>query len=134
MMPISLFGDVLAGVLNVIHGEDEVVNFICDAPDVKAISFVGGNKVGQSHPSRLSPCFDCLARYIMELCKLQARYVNSLSHLSNVSQIHSLLASSQPCQLDAQTAQRILCAFAFSIYVNTHFLCPVSLLDLVRIF
>eukprot|EP00752_Nemacystus_decipiens_P005044 g4581.t1 len=36
-----------AGVLNVIHGGHEAVNFICDAPDVKAISFVGGNKAGE---------------------------------------------------------------------------------------
>lgn len=37
---------VLAGVLNVIHGGKEAVDFVCDAPDVKAISFVGGNQVG----------------------------------------------------------------------------------------
>ena len=36
----------LAGVLNVIHGDKEAVDFVCDAPDVKAISFVGGNQVG----------------------------------------------------------------------------------------
>lgn len=36
-----------AGVLNVIHGAHEAVNFICDAPDIKTISFVGGNKAGE---------------------------------------------------------------------------------------
>ena len=36
------------GVLNVIHGGHEAVNFVCDAPDVKAISFVGGNQVSSS--------------------------------------------------------------------------------------
>eukprot|EP00903_Cladosiphon_okamuranus_P015999 g14775.t1 len=35
------------GVLNVIHGGHEAVNFTCDAPDVKAISFVGGNQAGE---------------------------------------------------------------------------------------
>lgn len=35
-----------AGVLNVIHGGKEAVDFVCDAPEVKAISFVGGNQVG----------------------------------------------------------------------------------------
>eukprot|EP00741_Cyanophora_paradoxa_P012662 tig00020614_g12233.t1 len=35
------------GVLNIIHGTHDAVNFICDAPDIKAISFVGGNKAGE---------------------------------------------------------------------------------------
>jgi malonate-semialdehyde dehydrogenase (acetylating)/methylmalonate-semialdehyde dehydrogenase len=34
------------GVLNVIHGGHDAVNFLCDAPEVRAISFVGGNKAG----------------------------------------------------------------------------------------
>ena len=34
------------GVLNVVHGGQEVVNAICDHPDIKAISFVGSTKVG----------------------------------------------------------------------------------------
>mmetsp|Transcript_18115 Transcript_18115/g.22012 ORF Transcript_18115/g.22012 Transcript_18115/m.22012 type:complete len:527 (-) Transcript_18115:1860-3440(-) len=35
------------GVLNVIHGAHDCVNFICDAPDIKAISFVGSNSAGE---------------------------------------------------------------------------------------
>jgi len=35
------------GVVNVIHGGHDAVNFICDAPEIKAISFVGGNTAGQ---------------------------------------------------------------------------------------
>jgi malonate-semialdehyde dehydrogenase (acetylating)/methylmalonate-semialdehyde dehydrogenase len=35
------------GVVNVIHGGPESVNFICDAPEIKAISFVGGNAAGK---------------------------------------------------------------------------------------
>ena len=35
------------GVLNVIHGAHDCVNYICDAPDIKAISFVGGNTAGE---------------------------------------------------------------------------------------
>lgn len=31
------------GVVNVIHGSVDTVNFICDAPAIKAISFVGAN-------------------------------------------------------------------------------------------
>jgi acyl-CoA reductase-like NAD-dependent aldehyde dehydrogenase len=31
------------GVVNVIHGAHEAVNFICDHPDIKAISFVGSD-------------------------------------------------------------------------------------------
>jgi len=35
------------GVINVIHGGKEAVDFICDAPAVKTISFVGGNHAGE---------------------------------------------------------------------------------------
>ncbi len=35
------------GVLNVIHGQKEAVDAICDNPHVHAISFVGGDRVGQ---------------------------------------------------------------------------------------
>lgn len=35
------------GVLNIIHGTHDCVNFICDAPQVKAISFVGSNPAGE---------------------------------------------------------------------------------------
>ena len=31
------------GVVNVIHGQHDAVNFICDHPDIRAISFVGKN-------------------------------------------------------------------------------------------
>ncbi|MGE0800996.1 MAG: CoA-acylating methylmalonate-semialdehyde dehydrogenase [Lautropia sp.] len=34
------------GVLNVIHGTEEVVNGLCDHPDIKAVSFVGSTRVG----------------------------------------------------------------------------------------
>mmetsp|Transcript_16839 Transcript_16839/g.30185 ORF Transcript_16839/g.30185 Transcript_16839/m.30185 type:complete len:518 (-) Transcript_16839:292-1845(-) len=35
------------GVLNIIHGGVDCVNFICDDPDIKAISFVGANTAGE---------------------------------------------------------------------------------------
>ncbi|KAI5920804.1 Aldehyde/histidinol dehydrogenase [Camillea tinctor] len=35
------------GVINVVHGAHDTVNFILDAPEVKAISFVGSNKAGE---------------------------------------------------------------------------------------
>ncbi|KAI1214082.1 methylmalonate semialdehyde dehydrogenase [Annulohypoxylon truncatum] len=35
------------GVINVIHGAHKTVDFILDAPEIKAISFVGGNKAGE---------------------------------------------------------------------------------------
>jgi len=34
------------GVVNIIHGQHDCVNFICDHPDIKAISFVGGDAAG----------------------------------------------------------------------------------------
>ncbi|XP_011505553.1 PREDICTED: probable methylmalonate-semialdehyde dehydrogenase [acylating], mitochondrial [Ceratosolen solmsi marchali] len=35
------------GLLNVIHGQREAVNFICDHPDIKAVSFVGSDQAGK---------------------------------------------------------------------------------------
>ena len=35
------------GVVNVIHGQHEAVTFICDSPDIRAISFVGSDRAGR---------------------------------------------------------------------------------------
>ncbi|KAI6242953.1 putative methylmalonate-semialdehyde dehydrogenase [acylating], mitochondrial [Aphelenchoides fujianensis] len=35
------------GLLNIIHGQHDAVNFICDNPDIHAISFVGGDAAGK---------------------------------------------------------------------------------------
>ncbi|KPH12847.1 CoA-acylating methylmalonate-semialdehyde dehydrogenase [Chryseobacterium sp. ERMR1:04] len=35
------------GVLNIIHGEKEIVEAICDHPDIEAVSFVGSTKVAK---------------------------------------------------------------------------------------
>ena len=35
------------GVLQVVHGAVDTVNFLCDAPLIRAISFVGGNAAGE---------------------------------------------------------------------------------------
>ena len=35
------------GVVNVIHGSRRAVDFIIDDPEIKAISFIGGNKAGE---------------------------------------------------------------------------------------
>lgn len=38
---------VPAGVVNCIHGTKNAVDFVCDNPEIKAISFVGSDFVGQ---------------------------------------------------------------------------------------
>eukprot|EP00611_Tribonema_gayanum_P019914 TRINITY_DN3544_c0_g1_i1.p1 TRINITY_DN3544_c0_g1~~TRINITY_DN3544_c0_g1_i1.p1 ORF type:complete len:521 (-),score=109.46 TRINITY_DN3544_c0_g1_i1:335-1897(-) len=35
------------GVLNIVHGAKDTVNFLCDAPEIRAISFVGSNVAGE---------------------------------------------------------------------------------------
>jgi len=35
------------GVLNIIHGTHDAVNFICDHPTIRAVSFVGGDAAGR---------------------------------------------------------------------------------------
>merc|ERR1719408_146217 len=42
------------GVLNIIHGTKDAVNFICDNEHVQAISFVGGNAAGEHIYNRAS--------------------------------------------------------------------------------
>lgn len=46
LVKLALEAGIPAGVLNVVHGAADVVNDICDHPDIKAISFVGSTKVG----------------------------------------------------------------------------------------
>jgi malonate-semialdehyde dehydrogenase (acetylating)/methylmalonate-semialdehyde dehydrogenase len=36
------------GVLNIVHGSQDVVNMICDDKAIRAISFVGSDRVGVS--------------------------------------------------------------------------------------
>jgi malonate-semialdehyde dehydrogenase (acetylating)/methylmalonate-semialdehyde dehydrogenase len=44
---LALEAGLPPGVLNVVHGARDAVNFLCDDENVKAISFVGGNAAGQ---------------------------------------------------------------------------------------
>jgi malonate-semialdehyde dehydrogenase (acetylating)/methylmalonate-semialdehyde dehydrogenase len=46
LVRLALQAGVPAGVLNVVHGGEDVVNALCDHPDIRAISFVGSTKVG----------------------------------------------------------------------------------------
>jgi malonate-semialdehyde dehydrogenase (acetylating) / methylmalonate-semialdehyde dehydrogenase len=42
------------GVVNIIHGTHDSVNFICDNPDIKAISFVGSDQAVRLHENWLN--------------------------------------------------------------------------------
>jgi len=44
---LAMEAGVPPGVLNVIHGTHDSVNFICDHPDIAAVSFVGSNQAGE---------------------------------------------------------------------------------------
>ncbi len=46
LVELALQAGIPPGVLNVVHGGEDVVNAICDHPDIKAVSFVGSTKVG----------------------------------------------------------------------------------------
>lgn len=43
---LALQAGIPPGVLNVVHGGAEIVNAICDHPDIQAVSFVGSTRVG----------------------------------------------------------------------------------------
>ncbi|MBE0591188.1 MAG: aldehyde dehydrogenase family protein, partial [Gemmatimonadales bacterium] len=46
LVELAIQAGIPKGVLNVVHGDAEAVDAICDHPDVKAISFVGSTRVG----------------------------------------------------------------------------------------
>ena len=46
LVELALEAGIPKGVLNVIHGGEDVVNAICDHADIKAVSFVGSTRVG----------------------------------------------------------------------------------------
>jgi malonate-semialdehyde dehydrogenase (acetylating)/methylmalonate-semialdehyde dehydrogenase len=50
------------GVFNIVHGDAEIVNAICDHPDIEAISFVGSTRVAKLVYQRATASFKrCLA-------------------------------------------------------------------------
>nr|WP_294864961.1 CoA-acylating methylmalonate-semialdehyde dehydrogenase [uncultured Pseudogulbenkiania sp.] len=46
LVELAIEAGIPPGVLNVVHGGPEVVNALCDHPDIKALSFVGSTPVG----------------------------------------------------------------------------------------
>jgi malonate-semialdehyde dehydrogenase (acetylating)/methylmalonate-semialdehyde dehydrogenase len=54
LVELAIEAGIPAGVLNVVHGGPDVVNAICDHPDIKAISFVGSTPVGTHVYNRAS--------------------------------------------------------------------------------
>lgn len=46
LVELALEAGLPKGVLNVVHGGEDVVNAICDHKDIKAVSFVGSTRVG----------------------------------------------------------------------------------------
>jgi malonate-semialdehyde dehydrogenase (acetylating) / methylmalonate-semialdehyde dehydrogenase len=46
LVELALEAGIPAGVLNVVHGGEQIVNGICDHADIKAVSFVGSSRVG----------------------------------------------------------------------------------------
>ncbi|KQN98605.1 MULTISPECIES: CoA-acylating methylmalonate-semialdehyde dehydrogenase [Stenotrophomonas] len=54
LVELALEAGLPKGVLNVVHGGEDVVNAICDHPDIKAVSFVGSTRVGTHVYNRAS--------------------------------------------------------------------------------
>ena len=54
LVELALEAGIPAGVLNVVHGGEQVVNALCDHRDIKAVSFVGSTKVGTHVHQRAS--------------------------------------------------------------------------------
>ncbi|XP_028754055.1 methylmalonate-semialdehyde dehydrogenase [acylating], mitochondrial [Neltuma alba] len=51
---LALEAGLPEGVLNIVHGTNDIVNAICDDDDIKAVSFVGSNVAGMHIYSRAS--------------------------------------------------------------------------------
>lgn len=47
LMELVLEAGFPPGVINMVHGGKETVDWICDASEIKAVSFVGGNQAGE---------------------------------------------------------------------------------------
>jgi malonate-semialdehyde dehydrogenase (acetylating)/methylmalonate-semialdehyde dehydrogenase len=47
LMELTVEAGFPPGVINMVHGGKETVDWICDDPRIKAISFVGGNQAGE---------------------------------------------------------------------------------------
>jgi len=54
LVELALEAGIPAGVLNVVHGGEDVVNALCDHHDIKAVSFVGSTRVGTHVYNRAS--------------------------------------------------------------------------------
>jgi len=46
LVELAMEAGIPPGVLNVVHGTEDIVNGLCDHPGIKAISFVGSTRVG----------------------------------------------------------------------------------------
>lgn len=54
LVELALQAGIPAGVLNVLHGGEQVVNALCDHAQIKAVSFVGSTRVGTHVYNRAS--------------------------------------------------------------------------------
>jgi malonate-semialdehyde dehydrogenase (acetylating)/methylmalonate-semialdehyde dehydrogenase len=54
LVRLAVEAGIPKGVLNVVHGAAEVVDALCDHPDIRAVSFVGSTKVGTHVHQRAS--------------------------------------------------------------------------------
>lgn len=54
LVELALEAGIPPGVLSVVHGGEEVVNALCDHPDIQAVSFVGSTRVGTHVYNRAS--------------------------------------------------------------------------------
>ncbi|GGY59496.1 CoA-acylating methylmalonate-semialdehyde dehydrogenase [Marinobacter zhanjiangensis] len=54
LVELAVEAGIPRGVLNVVHGGPDMVNGICDHPDIKAVSFVGSTPVGTHVYNRAS--------------------------------------------------------------------------------
>ena len=58
LMELAIQSGFPPGTVNLIHGAHDTVNFICDHPDIRAISFVGSNVAGEhiyKYPAPIRP-------------------------------------------------------------------------------
>ena len=54
LVELAIEAGLPPGVLNVVHGGPEVVNRLCDHPDIRAVSFIGSTRVGTAVHERAS--------------------------------------------------------------------------------
>ena len=91
---VELLADAGAppGVVNVIHGQHDAVNFICDHPSIRAISFVGSDQAVSNNNLSSVTSIQFNNGLSSASTKFSTIFPSNYAHLQTFSQVLYLLS------------------------------------------